>query len=193
MSIDANIEAILKGHRSVLDEFEKSCLPALEGSAKAMINTLDQGNTIFICGNGGSAADSQHFAAELVGLFQDRKRRALPSIALTTDTSALTSIGNDLGFRDIFSRQIEGLGRPGDLLVGISTSGRSENVLAAMETSYRVGMTCVGLCGADGSAMAPYSTQVVAVPSQVTARTQEMHIMVIHSWCELIDKHFSSN
>ncbi|MBI1292998.1 SIS domain-containing protein [bacterium] len=161
-------------------------------AVEAMIAALEAGGTIFICGNGGSAADAQHFAAELTGRFFIKDRRALPGIALTTDTSALTAIANDYGYHQVFSRQIEALGRPGDVLVGISTSGRSANVLEAMDKAYALGMQCIGLVGNDGSAMAPYSRAVVTVPHRLTARVQEMHITVIHTWCQLIDQHFGS-
>ncbi len=183
MSSNECFEKIIADHRAAAEK-------VVVDAAKAMIDSLNEGGTIFICGNGGSAADSQHFAAELTGLFESRKRKALPGIALTVDTSALTSIANDMGFEYIFSRQLEGLARPGDVLVGITTSGRSKNVLAAMDKAHELGMRCIGLTGEDGSAIAAYGGPVVAIPAANTARVQEMHITVIHTWCSLIEKAF---
>ena len=169
--------------------------PAAERVAHAgelLTGTLQNGGTVFVCGNGGSAADAQHFAAELTGRFESRTRPALPGIALTVDTSALTSIGNDFGFERVFARQLAGLAREGDALVGISTSGRSPNVLAAMAEARTLGMRTVALTGEDASALAPFADIAVAVPHPVTARVQELHILVIHTWCALIDGAFSS-
>jgi D-sedoheptulose 7-phosphate isomerase len=156
-------------------------------AADPMIEAVTAGNKLLICGNGGSAADAQHFAAELTGRFE-KERRGLPGIALTTDTSALTAIGNDYGFERVFSRQVEALGREGDLLLAISTSGNSPNVLAAIESAQRLGMGVVGLTGGDGGKMNGLCDHLVAIPSHRTARIQEMHISIIHIWCELIDE-----
>lgn len=142
---------------------------------------------IFIAGNGGSAADAQHFAAELVGRFQ-ANRRALPCIALTTDTSNLTAIGNDFGFREVFARQIEALGRPGDVFIGISTSGNSENIIAAVEEAKRQEMITIGLLGRDGGKLAAMVDHAVIVPHDVTARIQEAHIFILHYWAECIER-----
>jgi len=164
----------------------------IAAAGEALVNALKNGGTVFVCGNGGSAADAQHLAAELVGRFVSKTRRPLPAVALTTDSSALTSISNDYGYQSVFARQVEALGRPGDLLIGITTSGRSHNVLEAMDKAYGMGMTCIGLVGADRSAVAPYCAAVVSIPSAVTARVQEMHIMAIHAWCTMVDEEFSA-
>lgn len=148
---------------------------------------LLQGSKILIAGNGGSAADAQHFAAELVGRFQ-ANRRALPCIALTTDTSGLTAIGNDFGFREVFARQVEALGREGDAFIGISTSGNSENVIAAVEEARRQSMTTIGLLGGDGGRLAGMVDHAVIVPHAVTARIQEAHIFILHYWADRIER-----
>jgi D-sedoheptulose 7-phosphate isomerase len=157
--------------------------------AEDMAERLKRGCRILICGNGGSAADAQHFAAELSGRYA-KERRALAGIALSTDTSALTAIGNDYGFDRVFSRQVEALGRPGDLLVGISTSGNSPNILRAVETAKELGMKTLGLLGRDGGRLKELCDDALVVPSQVTARIQELHLMTYHFWCEVIDAHF---
>jgi len=157
--------------------------------AQDMAERLKRGCRILICGNGGSAADAQHFAAELSGRYV-KERRALAGIALSTDTSALTAIGNDYGFDRIFSRQVEALGRPGDLLVGISTSGNSPNVIRAVEAAQAQGMKTLGLLGRDGGKLKVLFDEALVVPSPVTARIQEVHQMIYHFWCEVIDTHF---
>ncbi len=157
--------------------------------AEDMAERLRRGARILVCGNGGSAADAQHFAAELSGRYV-KERRALAGIALTTDTSALTAIGNDYGFDQVFSRQVEALGRPGDLLVGISTSGNSPNVVKAVEAAQALGLRTLGLLGRDGGRLATLCDDCLVVPSSVTARIQEIHLMVYHFWCEALDTHF---
>jgi len=154
-----------------------------------MAERLKRGCRILVCGNGGSAADAQHFAAELSGRYV-KERRALAGLALTTDTSALTAIGNDYGYDQVFARQVEALGRPGDLLVGISTSGNSRNVILAVEAAKALGMHTVGLLGRDGGSLRTLVDDALVVPSPVTARVQELHQMTYHFWCELIDTHF---
>jgi D-sedoheptulose 7-phosphate isomerase len=161
-------------------------LPLLEAIAKAMCSTLQTGGKILWCGNGGSAADSQHLAAEIVGRYR-RERRGLPSIALTTDTSILTSVGNDYGFEAVFSRQVEALGAEGDILVGISTSGNSRNVLAALETARALGLVTIAFTGAGGGRMAPLADHLFAVDSRETARVQEAHILAGHMICDWIE------
>lgn len=159
----------------------------LIAQAEDMAERLRRGCKILVCGNGGSAADAQHFAAELSGRYV-KERRALAGIALTTDTSALTAIGNDYGFDQVFSRQVEALGRPGDLLVGISTSGNSPNVLRAVESAQSLGMKTLGLLGRDGGKLKAACDDCLVVPSPVTARIQETHLMIYHFWCELLDE-----
>ncbi len=160
--------------------------PAAEAAA-AMIEALRRGGKVLVFGNGGSAADAQHFAAELVGRFQ-RERRAFPAIALTTDTSVLTSVANDYTFDRVFARQIEGLGRAGDVAFGITTSGGSANVLAAFEAARAAGMTCVALTGRDGGAAGRAADIHVNVASSSTARVQEVHRTLLHALCELIER-----
>jgi D-sedoheptulose 7-phosphate isomerase len=160
--------------------------PVLEAIARAMCSTLRAGGKILWCGNGGSAADSQHLAAEIVGRYR-RERRGLSSIALTTDTSILTSVGNDYGFEAVFSRQVEALGSEGDILVGISTSGNSRNVLAALETARALGLVTVAFTGAGGGRMAPLADHLFAVDSRETARVQEAHILAGHMICDWIE------
>ena len=152
--------------------------------------TLQGGKRIFICGNGGSAADAQHIAAELVCRFET-SRRGLPAIALTTDTSALTAIGNDLGFERLFSRQVEALGSEGDVLVVLSTSGNSGNIIAAILAAKERCMTTIGLLGGEGGKAKSLVDHALVVPSPVTARIQECHILIGHIWCSMIDAAFA--
>jgi D-sedoheptulose 7-phosphate isomerase len=158
--------------------------------ADRMVGCLAAGGCVFWAGNGGSAADSQHLASELVGRFE-RDRRAIASLALTTDTSALTAIGNDLGFEQIFARQLEALGRAGDLLVAISTSGTSPNILRAAEVARRKGMAIIGFGGRDGGELKTIADICLVVPSWNTARIQEAHILIGHILCDLVETHFS--
>lgn len=159
----------------------------LEAIALAMTETIRSGGRIFWCGNGGSAADSQHLCAELVGRFRC-ERRAIASIALTTNTSILTAIANDYGYDYVFSRQLECLGAAGDLLVGISTSGNSSNVVAALQTARTRGMTTVAFTGGDGGKMGQFADYLLAVPSKETARIQEMHILAGHMLCDWVEQ-----
>jgi D-sedoheptulose 7-phosphate isomerase len=154
--------------------------------AEAITAALTRGGSVLVFGNGGSAADAQHFAAELLGRFE-KQRRAYPAVALTTDTSALTAIGNDFGFEQVFARQLEALGRPGDVAIGITTSGNSPNVLRALETANARGLTTVALTGRGGQAAA-IATHHIAVPEDRTARVQEVHATVLHVICELVEK-----
>ena len=157
--------------------------------ADDMAERLRRGCRILVAGNGGSAADAQHLAAELSGRYL-KERKALAGIALTTDTSALTAIGNDYGFDVVFSRQVEALGRPGDLFIGISTSGNSPNIIKAVESAKELGLKTLGLLGRDGGKLKGLVDDALVVPSSVTARIQEVHQMVYHFWCEAIDAHF---
>lgn len=154
--------------------------------ADKLLSCLKSGGTIYFCGNGGSAADSQHLAAELVGRFK-RERHPLRAIALTTDTSVLTCVGNDYSFDDIFSRQIRALASPGDVLIAVSTSGNSSNILKAIHSANSLGVQTVALTGNDGGEMVKQAHTSLIVPSSNTARIQEMHILVGHILCELID------
>lgn len=147
---------------------------------------LARGGKILLCGNGGSAADSQHIAAEIVGRFK-KERKGLAAIALTTDTSILTSVGNDYGYDYIFARQVEALCRPEDVLIGITTSGNSANVVRAIETGNEIGATTIGLTGGSGGKLNSLCQHNIVVPSGVTARIQEAHIFIGHSLCEILE------
>ena len=152
-------------------------------------NALDKGHKILFFGNGGSAADSQHLAAELVGRFV-KERESLPAIALTTDTSILTAIANDYSYDDVFSRQVAGLGQAGDVLIGISTSGNSKNVVKAIELAKQKGLKTVAFTGEGGGKLGALCDAVIAVPSKTTARIQEIHILVGHIVCELVEEDY---
>jgi D-sedoheptulose 7-phosphate isomerase len=170
-------------------------LAAVTAQAAALIAlALDQGAKILSCGNGGSAGDAQHFSSEMLNRFE-MERPGLPAVALTTDTSTLTSIANDYDFGQIFSKQVLALGNPGDVLLAISTSGNSENVCRAVEAAHRCNMQVVALTGRDGGDMAALLQQAdieIRVPAHSTARTQEVHLLVIHCLCDLIDQHIAS-
>ena len=164
--------------------------PAIARAGELMAQSLLDDGRIFSCGNGGSAADSQHFAAELVNRFE-MERPGLPGIALTTDSSALTSIANDYSFDDIFAKQISALGRKDDVLLAISTSGNSENVIRAISAAHERDVKIVALSGRDGGRMAAMLHEddvEIRVPADRTARIQEVHIVVIHCLCDLIDR-----
>ena len=181
------VKATLEDHRQVVAKMaalESEIASAGELCGKA----LAQGQRIYLCGNGGSAADAQHIAAELIGRFVN-DRRALPAIALTTDTSALTAIGNDYGYDEVFSRQVEGLCREGDVLIAISTSGNSDNVLKAVDAAHLAGASVIGLSGKSGGALDAKCDVSLVVPSDVTARIQEMHIVIGHLICALVEEH----
>jgi D-sedoheptulose 7-phosphate isomerase len=160
---------------------------AISAAADALRHALRNGRTVLVCGNGGSAADAQHFAAELVGRFT-RERRAWPALALTTDTSTLTAIANDCGFDRVFARQVEAHGHPGDVLVGISTSGGSPNILAAVETARVRGLVTIGLTGRDGGGLGRAVGVHLNGPSPSAARTQEVHITLLHVLCDLVER-----
>jgi len=163
------------------------CADDVERVASICVSALRAGDKILICGNGGSAADAQHMAAELVGRFVS-DRRALPAIALTTDTSALTAIANDYGYDDVFSRQVAGLAQQGDVILGISTSGNSGSILAACDAGRSAGCHVVGLTGRDGGSLIEHCDAAVIAPSKETAHIQECHIIVIHLLCALIEQ-----
>jgi len=154
--------------------------------AQTLLDCFQNGGKVLLFGNGGSAADAQHVAAEFVGRFA-RERRALPAIALTTDTSILTAVGNDYGFDCVFERQVEALARPGDVVVGISTSGNSPNVLRALEWARKAGVTTIGFTGKDGGNMTSLCDVCFIAPADVTARIQELHIVVWHAVCDLVE------
>ena len=165
----------------------QSAVAPAAAAAEAMVAAIRRGGKLLACGNGGSAADAQHFAAELVGRFE-RERRAIPSIALTTDTSILTSIANDSAYARVFARQVEALGDPGDVLLGISTSGASPSVLAAFASARAGGLTTVALTGRDGGALGAAADIHINVPAASTARVQEVHRTLLHAMCELVER-----
>ncbi|MCG7657043.1 phosphoheptose isomerase [Wielerella bovis] len=168
---------------------QKVMTDATAEAAELLFNTLANDGKILICGNGGSAADAQHFAAEMTGRFE-KERMELAAIALSTDTSALTAIGNDYGFDHIFSKQVRALGRENDVLVGISTSGNSANVIEAIKAAHERGMNIVAMTGRDGgkiAAMLKDGDILLNVPYPRTARIQEVHILLIHAMCDCID------
>jgi D-sedoheptulose 7-phosphate isomerase len=174
-------------HLEVIQKVSEACAEDIAVVGQLMVDVLAQGGTIYWCGNGGSAADSQHLAAELVGRFKG-DRRALRSAALSTDSSVLTCVANDYSYDSIFSRQIEALGRAGDLLVGISTSGNSGNVLKAFEAAKQLGLHTVGLLGKDGGKAKRMADHSIVIPSDATARIQESHILIGHTFCDLIEE-----
>lgn len=176
----------LASHRSAIDGLADSA-SNIADAAKLCVDALRRGNKLLICGNGGSAADAQHLAAELVGRFVN-DRKALPAIALTTDTSALTAIANDYGYDSVFSRQVAALAQSGDVLLAISTSGHSANVLAACEQARSMDCRVLALSGRDGGALTAMSDVAVVAPSSETAHIQECHIVVVHMLCALIEQ-----
>jgi D-sedoheptulose 7-phosphate isomerase len=180
-----DIQAVVAAHREAVD-----CVEALETSlqqaAERLRQTFAQGHRVYTCGNGGSAADAQHFAAELTGRY-DRDRRGFPAIALTTDTSALTSIGNDYGFEALFARQLESLAVAGDLLLAISTSGNSTNIVKAVEHARANGIYTIGLLGRDGGCLAELVDLPLIINAQKTGRIQEAHILILHLLCEVFE------
>jgi D-sedoheptulose 7-phosphate isomerase len=180
------LAAILDEHLEVAVATRAQLLPAIDELAANVIGAVGAGGKLIVFGNGGSAADAQHFAGELTGHYR-RDRRAIPAIALTTDSSVLTAIANDYGYQDVFARQVEALCHPGDVVVGISTSGDAENVLRGLRAARDRGALTWALSGASGGRIADVAEQVLRVPSDVTARIQEMHITVIHAVSELVD------
>jgi D-sedoheptulose 7-phosphate isomerase len=158
-------------------------------AAQMCIDCLKNGGKILLCGNGGSAADAQHIAAEIVGRFKT-DRKGLSAIAITTDTSSITAIGNDFGYDHIFDRQVEALAKKGDILIGISTSGHSKNVINALKKARKLGCALIGLSGRNGGEMDESCDVNLSIPSNDTARIQEMHIIIGHTICHLIDQDF---
>jgi len=186
-------------HDRILDHFQasaqtkldaaKSLAPAIEEAARHMVHCLTQGGKILACGNGGSAADSQHFASEMVNRFE-QERPGLAALALTTDTSTLTSIANDYAYDQVFARQVKALGQPGDILLAISTSGNSPSVLQAVAAAHARSMHVIALTGHSGGGLAEQMTDhdvFLCVPAESTARIQEVHLLIIHCLCDAVD------
>jgi len=183
--IDAIRQQFLES-AAVKQEAARILVEPVAAAAEVVLAALRAGHKVLLCGNGGSAADAQHIAAELVGRYT-RERPGYPAIALTTDTSNLTAIGNDYGFDRIFARQVEALGHAGDVLIAISTSGNSPNVLRAVEQARDLGMKTLGLAGRDGGALVAATDLCLVAPHRVTARIQELHITIGHILCDLVE------
>lgn len=177
----------LQEHLETIEVLKRTCLVDIEKSGQMICEALTSERKILICGNGGSAADAQHIAAELVGCYE-KQRRSWPAVALTTDTSALTAVSNDLGYEQVFARQVAGLAQPGDVLIAISTSGKSKNVLRAAEAARERGCKTIALTGATADPLGSLCDISVAVPASRTARVQEAHITIGHLWCEMVDR-----
>jgi len=173
-------------HQEVLERSIDEIQSYIYTACVLITDTLAHGNKVLLCGNGGSAADAQHIAAELTGRYKT-ERRGLPGIALTTDTSALTAIGNDFGYDKVFERQVEALANKGDLLIGISTSGNSANVINALQKAKHMGCRTIGLSGCGGGEMNSLCDINIVVPSDDTPRIQEMHILIGHIMCQSVD------
>lgn len=188
MNIKKNYHNLIEQHIALFSRLSEDGSDIVE-AGKLIVNTLETKNKILVCGNGGSASDAQHFAAELIGRFETT-RKAFPAIALTTDTSILTALGNDFGFDTIFARQVEGLGSAGDVFLGISTSGNSKNVINAVEQAKECGMRTIGLLGNEGGSLASICDISIVVQHSVTARIQEMHIFILHFFASLVDQSF---
>jgi D-sedoheptulose 7-phosphate isomerase len=182
-SLEEHLETI----RALLD----ARLGEIDAAGRLIWETLKGGHKILLCGNGGSAADAQHIAAELVGRYE-QQRQAFPAIALTTDTSALTALANDYGYEEVFARQVEALGVGGDLLIAISTSGKSPNVVKAADKAREIGCRTIALTGASGEPLASRCDKAVVVPSNRTSRVQEAHITIGHIWCEMVDANLAN-
>jgi DnaA initiator-associating protein len=184
--ITEHFEASIEAKRAA----KEALPPAVLDAAQKMVSCLQAGGKILTCGNGGSAGDAQHFSSELLNRYE-RDRPPLAAVALTTDSSTLTSIANDFSYEEVFSKQVFALGKPGDILLAVSTSGNSPNVVAAIHEAHKQGMIVVAMTGKDGGAMAGLyqgDDVEIRVPSQVTARIQEVHLVVIHALCDHIDE-----
>ena len=187
--IKKGINSIFIEHKELLDVCSLQLVQIISEASQIINNCILSGNKLFLFGNGGSAADAQHIAAEFTGRFVI-ERRPLPAIALTTDTSAITAIGNDYGYDIVFERQVEALANKGDVLIGISTSGNSPNVLKALKVGKEKGCLTVGLSGRDGGKMNALCDKNIVVPSNTTARIQEVHILIGHIFCSCVDEVF---
>ena len=182
----SKIEEIFEQHLNLLPRVKDNCLEDTLQISKLIANSLNNDATLFFCGNGGSAADSQHLAAEFIGRF-NKVRKPLKAISLTTDTSVLTCISNDFNYNHIFSRQIEGLAKPADVLLVFSTSGESSNILNALKVANKLKMHTIAFLGKGGGKAKDLSKKFILIPSNSTARIQEMHIFLGHVICELVE------
>jgi len=184
------IEENISVKKSILNDAH--LIDTIERAATIVVNAIKNDNKVIFCGNGGSAADSQHLAAELIGKFYFN-RRSLPAVSLTVNTSIITAIGNDFGFDKVFARQLEGIGKAGDVLIGLSTSGNSENVVEAFRLAKELGISTIAFTGESGGILRDLADILINVPSRDTPRIQEAHIMVGHIICELVEKEFVVN
>lgn len=185
--MNKEIKAQLHTHQHVIELIEEKLTDRIAAAVDVLVSGIKDGKKILIMGNGGSAADSQHFAAEIVGRFK-KERRGLPAIALSTDSSILTAVGNDYGFDEIFKRQVEALANDGDIVCGISTSGKSINVLNALQLAKEMNCKTIALLGGDGGKIQEIVDIDLTVPSHDTPRIQEGHITIIHILCDLLEK-----
>jgi len=185
--LERAVRAVLKDASRSMSRLERAAARPVAAAAEAMIACFEGGGTVYFCGNGGSAADAQHLACEFAGRYLV-DRPGLPAIALSTNTSSLTSIGNDFGFDVVFSRQLEGLGTPGDVLVALTTSGGSPNVLRAAETAHTLGMIVIGFTGLKGKAFAARCDHALVTPHALTPRVQEGHIAMGHALCQVVER-----
>jgi D-sedoheptulose 7-phosphate isomerase len=189
---DGKVAGSLLEHLEVGTRLLENRAQEIENAAELIIETFKQGSKLLIFGNGGSAADAQHLAAEFIGRYET-ERRSLPAIALTTDTSAITAISNDYGYDTVFERQLSGLAKAGDCVIGISTSGNSPNVISAVMKARSLGCKIISLTGKAGKKLASLSDVSIMVPTDRTARVQEAHITIAHIWCELVDQAYLTN
>lgn len=185
------IQKELESHQKTISKTIETMIPSIHEASNLIIQTLKSKKKILLVGNGGSAADAQHIAAELTGRYKS-ERKGLPAIALTTDTSALTAISNDYGYERVFDRQVEALANPGDLLIGISTSGNSDNVISAFILAKELGCATLGMSGKSGGKMNEVCDLNLIIPSDDTPRIQEMHILIGHILCQAVDDAFSN-
>ena len=179
-------ESVLRQHFDCFGQLN-AMASKVEEIGGILVTAISAGSKILICGNGGSAADAQHFAAELMGRFE-LERRSWPAVALTTDTSILTAVGNDYGFDEVFARQVQGLGRRGDVLIGVSTSGNSRNIMRAVAMAKSAQMKTIGLLGHDGGMLGSLVDRAVLIDHPKTARIQEAHIFILHFWAMQIEQ-----
>lgn len=179
----------LNEHSITIKKVVEVLIADIEAGSELISSTIKNGNKVLLAGNGGSAGDAQHIAAELTGRFV-KERKPLPGIALTTDTSAITAIANDYGYEHVFSRQLEAFARPGDLFIGISTSGNSMGIINAIQSAQNLNCKTIGLTGKDGGKMNGMCDVNIVVPSDTTARIQEMHILIGHIFCKAVDALF---
>ena len=186
------IQKELHSHKETIEKTIEIMVPDIQEASTLMVTTLKSGGKVLLCGNGGSAADAQHIAAELTGRYKS-ERKGLPAIALTTDTSALTAISNDYGYDRVFDRQVEALANKGDLLIGISTSGNSQNIISALTSAKAAGCQTLGFSGREGGKMNKVCDINLVVPSTDTPRIQEMHILIGHILCQAVDDAFQGN